>query len=120
MLLSGCSLLPNSGRILVPVSEGCCLVHNANIQVIQPLFSGEAVILFGPGYRHLGLGGVCNARWDPWHDAPNRVSTAQAQWRQWENQVGSGQRLSNATSGAAGGHPTLGNITVGITPPYNY
>ena len=60
-------LLPNSGRLLVLVSEECCPVHNAEIQVIcfriQPLFSGEAVLLFGPGGHHLGS--VCNARWAP-------------------------------------------------------
>ena len=27
-------LLPNSGWLLQPVSEGCCRVHNANIQLI--------------------------------------------------------------------------------------
>ena len=63
---NGHPLLPNSGRLLVPVSEGCCRVHNANIQgihvKIQPLFPGEAVLLFGPGGRHFG--GVCN-RWGP-------------------------------------------------------
>ena len=59
---NGHPLLPNSGRLLVPVSEGCCRVHNANIQgihvKIQPLFPGEAVLLFEPGGRHFG--GVCN------------------------------------------------------------
>ena len=53
---SGHPLLPNSGRLLVPVSEGCCRVHNANIQgihvKIQPLFPGEAVLLFEPGGHH--------------------------------------------------------------------
>ena len=62
MLPNGHPLLPNSGRLLVPVSEGCCRVHNANIQVIhvkiQPLFPGEAVLLLEPGGRHFG--GVCN------------------------------------------------------------
>ena len=56
-------LLPNPGRLLVPVSEGYCRVHNADIRgirvKIQPLFPGEAVLLFGPGGCHLG--GVCNA-----------------------------------------------------------
>ena len=59
---NGHPLLPNSGRLLVPVSEGCCRVHNANIQGIhvniQPLFPGEAVLLFEPGGCHFG--GVCN------------------------------------------------------------
>ena len=52
---NGHPLLPNSGRLLVPVSEGCCRVHNANIQgihvKIQPLFPGEAVLSFEPGGR---------------------------------------------------------------------
>ena len=51
---------------LCPVSEGCCRVHNGDIQAqgirvklkIQPLFPGEAVLLFKPGGRHFG--GVCN------------------------------------------------------------
>ena len=59
---NGHPLLPNSGRLLAPVSEGCCRVHNANIQgihvKIQPLFPGEAVLLFEPGGRHFD--GVCN------------------------------------------------------------
>ena len=59
---NGHPLLPNSGRLLVPVSEGCCRVHNANMQgihvEIQPLFPGEAVLLFEPGGPHFG--GVCN------------------------------------------------------------
>ena len=59
---NGHPLLPNSGRLLVPVSEGCCRVHNANIQGIhvniQPLFPGEAVLLCEPGGRNFG--GVCN------------------------------------------------------------
>ena len=59
---NGHPLLPNSGRLLVLVPEGCCRVHNANIQdihvKIQLLFPGEAVLLFDPGGRHFG--GVCN------------------------------------------------------------
>ena len=55
--------LQNCGLLLVPVSEGCCRVHNADIQAIrvkiQPLFPGETVRLFGLGGGHLG--GVCNA-----------------------------------------------------------
>ena len=34
MLPNSHLLFPNSGRLLVPVSEGCCRVHNADIQVI--------------------------------------------------------------------------------------
>ena len=60
-------LLSNSGRLLLAVSEGCCWVHNANIQgihvKIQPLFPGEAVLLFEPGGRHFG--GVCNTDGGP-------------------------------------------------------
>ena len=63
---NGYPRLPNCGRLLVPVSEGCYRVHNANIQgihvKIQPLFPGEAVLLFEPGGRHFG--GVCNT--DGW------------------------------------------------------
>ena len=59
--------LPDCGRLIVPVSEGCCRVYNADIQIIcvkiKPLFFGEAVLLFGLGGRHLG--GVCNARREP-------------------------------------------------------
>ena len=70
-------LLPNSGRLLVPVSEGCCRIHNANIKgihvKIQPLFPGEAVLLFEPGGRHFG--GVCNTDGERSHSRYQRLNT---------------------------------------------
>ena len=59
---NGHPLLPKSYRLLVPTSDGCSRVQNADIQVIwvkiKLLFFGETVVFLGPGLE-IAILAVC-------------------------------------------------------------